>query len=504
MKTNRKPDVIKRGKIMKRRDFMKMAGAGAAGMISIGSVPGRMAFGARDYYQLQKKPNVLYVFSDMQRAYSMGCYGDTNARTPVLDKFAAQGARFDTAMSNTPVSCPHRACLMSGQYAHHHGMISNGVNFLPEVKCFAETFSAAGYTTAYVGKWHLQFPAEGSDTRRFGFPAVDKKFAHYKTEHTVKPCADKTIEFINELCASSKPWLCMLSWLPPHAPYKASPGYASHFNTLALPPNVPNGDPRDFALNSLPDYYGMIEEIDTEFGRILSALETAGVADDTIVVFSSDHGDMIGSHGYMNKRWPYEESARVPLLIRYPKAIKPNTVISDPIGTPDMYPTIAGLAGVASPVGLDGLDFSGLVTGKAYAPRDYVYLAMHYAYVPWPGWRAIRTGDYIYARVVDKPWLLFDMKNDPWQMINLIDDPSSKSLVEEMDKRLVSIIKETGDSWTIKATSGDISNWEPGGSKQKSAYLGVTWPGCGVTEREAKEKKGKKRKAGGAENDMDF
>ncbi|MCX6327188.1 MAG: sulfatase-like hydrolase/transferase, partial [Bacteroidia bacterium] len=258
-------------------------------------------------------------------------------------------------------------------------------------------------------------------------------------------------------------------------------GYASHFNSPAIPPNVPNGDPHDFALNSLPDYYGMIEEIDTEFGRILSALETAGVADDTIVVFSSDHGDMIGSHGYKNKRWPHEESTRVPLLIRYPKAIIPNTVISDPIGTPDMYPTIAGLAGVASPVGLDGLDFSGLVTGKAYAPRDYVYMAMHYAYVPWPGWRAIRTGDYMYARVVDKPWLLFDMKNDPLQMINLIDDPSSKSLAEEMDIRLTSIIKETGDSWTIKATSGDISKWAPGGAKQKSAYLGVTWPGCGVT-----------------------
>lgn len=482
-----------------RRQFLKTVSM-TTGMLGFVPVLGQSSSGAQASPQRRKQPNVLYIFSDMQRAYSLGCCGDKNARTPVLDQFATQGARFDAAMSNTPVCCPHRACLMSGQYAHHHGMVSNSVDFLPKVKCLAETFRTAGYTTAYVGKWHLQFPKEGSATRRFGFPVEGEKFAHYNTEHVVKPCADKTIEFIKELCAASTPWFCMLSWLPPHAPYKASQGYADHFRNLKIPPNVPAGAPREFAVKNLPDYYGMIEEIDMEFGRILAALDATGAADDTIVVFSSDHGDMIGAHGYVQKRWPHEESARVPLLIRYPKGIKPNTVISDPIGTPDIYPTLAGLAGVSVPQNLDGLDYSGLIQGTAQAPRDYVYLQMHYAFVPWPGWRALRTRQYMYARVVDKPWLLFDMQNDPWQMNNLVDDPASKKLVEEMDHRLLTIMQETGDSWTVKAPSGDLYLWKPGGIKQKEGYLGVTWPGCALTGPASgghKKKAGKKAGGGG-------
>ena len=482
-----------------RREFLKAISV-TTGMLGLVPVWGQPA-GSPTPSEGRKKPNLLYVFSDMQRAYSLGCYGDKNARTPVLDRFAAQGARFDAAMSNTPVCCPHRACLMSGQYAHHHGVVSNSVNFLPKVKCFAETFRSTGYTTAYVGKWHLDFPREGSDARKYGFPPEGAKLAHYIVEHKVKPCADKTIEFIKALCTSSTPWFCMLSWLPPHTPYKASQGYAEHFKNPTIPPNVPAGEPREFAAANLPDYYGMIEEIDMEFGRILAALDATGGAEDTIVVFSSDHGDMVGSHGYLHKRWPHEHSARVPLLIRYPKAIKPNTVISDPIGTPDIYPTLAGLAGVVVPQGLDGLDFSGLIEGKTPAPRDYVYLQMPYAYVPWPGWRAIRTGDYMYARTVDKPWLLFDMKKDPWQLKNLVGDPSSQKLVKEMDGRLLAIMKETGDSWQVKATSGDLKKWLPGGSKQHECYLGVTWPGCTVTEENAKRgKKGRKKAKSGSED----
>ena len=143
-----------------------------------------------------------------------------------------------------------------------------------------------------------------------------------------------------------KPWLLFVSWILPHSPYKAPDGYREHFSNITIPPNVPPGAATEYAEQCLPDYYGMIESLDDEFGRILEAVEKAGVADDTIVVFSSDHGDMIGSQGLKAKRWPYEESARIPLLIRYPRSIKPGTVIADPIGSPDIYPTLAGLAGV--------------------------------------------------------------------------------------------------------------------------------------------------------------
>ena len=473
----------------------------------------------------RRLPNVLYVFSDMQRATSLGCYGDPNVRTPTLDAFARQGARFDAAMSNTPVCCPHRACLMTGLYSHHHGVVSNSVNFTRKARGLAEQFRDAGYVTGYAGKWHIP-PGYGSeDSMPLGFPRDESAAAkrpgkpargHYVTvtardengreveKEVYRPTlmTDKAIRFIEENSKGQAPWLFFVSWIPPHGPYAAPKEFRQHYQgELKLPPNVPEGLSAEYARACLPDYYGMVESLDAEFKRILDALDQAGVAEDTIVCYSSDHGDMVGSHGYKAKRWPHEESARVPLLIRYPRAIRAGQVIADPFSTVDVYPTLAALAGIKPPTGIDGLDYSPLLTGKSTAsPRDYVFLQMLYAYVPWPGWRALRTRQYSYARTGKGPWLLFDMAKDPYQMNNLIDDPASRGLVQEMDKRLASIMKETGDSWDLKATTGDLANWVPGGGKQKSQNLGVPWPGGQIqapNEKKtspAKEKTGRKKK----------
>jgi arylsulfatase A-like enzyme len=445
-----------------------------------------------------RRPNVLFVFSDMQRAYSMGCYGDANARTPHLDGLASEGVRFDAAISNTPVCCPYRACLMSGQYAHHNGVMSNGVGFRPGVKCVAETFRDAGYETGYSGKWHINTPQEVGREFRYGFPESGTPFGFYRTDRHSANVTDVALKFIAEKSGQKKPWLLFVSWILPHSPYQAPDGYREHFENITIPPNVPPGAATENAQQCLPDYYGMIESLDDEFGRILAALDGAGVADDTIVVYSSDHGDMIGSQGLKAKRWPYEESARIPLLIRYPRSLKPGTVIADPIGSPDMYPTLAGLAGVEAPDGLDGADFSPLLRGEtSKPPRDYVYLEMQYAYVPWPGWRALRTRDLMYARTADKPWLLFNLAKDPWQMKNLVDDPAGQTLVKELDDRLAAIMRETGDSWDVRADSGDLQNWLPGAGKQQGqATLGADWPGKAVdspANETPKKRKGRRK-----------
>ena len=253
-----------------------------------------------------RRPNVLFVFSDMQRAYSMGCYGDVNARTPHLDALARQGARFDAAISNTPVCCPYRACLMSGQYAHHHGVMSNSVPFRPTVKCVAETFGDAGYETGYSGKWHISTPREMGEELRYGFPDSGTPFGFYRTDRHSANVTDVAIQFIAEKSEKEKPWLLFVSWILPHSPYKAPDGYREHFRNITIPPNVPPGAATENAKQCLPDYYGMIESLDDEFGRLVAALEKAGVVDDTIVVFSSDHGDVIGSQGLKAKRWPYD------------------------------------------------------------------------------------------------------------------------------------------------------------------------------------------------------
>jgi len=463
--------------VLDRRAFLRVGAAGLAAsllqlaepMQALGATPGNR--------NPPRPPNVLFVFSDMQRAHSMGCYGDANARTPALDAFAQQGARLDAAMSNTPVCCPYRACLMSGQYAHHHGVMSNGVEFRPTVKCIAQTFRDAGYETGYSGKWHIISPKDAPDPT-YGFPTPKTDFGFYRTDRRSATVTDVALKFIAAKSKGPKPWILFVSWILPHSPYQAPAGYAQHFSRVTIPGNVPEGLPAENAKKCLPDYYGMIESLDDEFQRLLRALEQAGVADDTIVVYSSDHGDMIGCQGYKAKRWPYEESARIPFLIRYPRAIRPGTVIADPFGAPDVYPTLAGLAGLKAPDGVDGADFSPLFRGETtLPPRDYVYLEMQYAYVPWPGWRALRTRQYMYARTKEKPWFLFDLKDDPWERKNLVDDPSRQALVREFDDRLASIMRETGDSWNSAAMTGDLQAWVPGGPKQQSQNLGVGFPG---------------------------
>jgi arylsulfatase A-like enzyme len=441
-----------------------------------------------------RRPNILYVFSDMQRATSIGAYGDPNVRTPTLDALARQGARFDAAMSNTPVCCPHRACLQTGLYSHHHGVVSNGVRFTRKARGLAEQFRAAGYLTGYTGKWHippgygtengdpLGFPSEAleglartrRDEVRPHYMQVDGKQAYIPTVLT-----DRTVKFIEEKSRQSAPWVFFLSWLPPHSPYASPPDFRRHYDgKLQLPPNVPKGLPEEFARKALPDYYGMVESLDAEMKRILDALERSGAAQDTIVCYSSDHGDMVGSQGYTAKRWPYEESARVPLLVRYPRAIRPGQTVSTPFSTVDVYPTLAGLAGLKPPPNIDGVDYSSFLTGRAgRAPRDFAFLQMMYAYVPWPGWRSIRTEEYTYARTAKGPWLLYQTRKDPFQMKNLVDDRSSRALVGEMDKRLTSLMKETGDSWEYQAKTGDYELWLKGGSKQEGQDLGVPYPG---------------------------
>jgi arylsulfatase A-like enzyme len=440
-----------------------------------------------------RKPNVLYVISDMQRAYSLGCYGDKNAHSPQLDRFATEGLRLDGAISPTPVCCPHRACLMSGQYAHHNGMMSNGAEFKPTVKCLGEAFRDAGYVTGYVGKWHLG-KARNPNDPTYGFPAPGTEYGVYQFKRDPAPTTDIALKFIAEKSKGEAPWLLMVSWIWPHAPYDAPAKLREHFQSPTIPPNVPSGTAHDFAAKALPDYYGMIEALDGEFGRLLQAVKDAGVAEDTIIVFSSDHGDMIGGQGYKAKRWPFEESARVPFLIRYPRQLSAGRVLDQPFGTPDIYPTLAGLAGVAVSKGLDGADFSSFFAGKsAQPPRDYVYLEMAYAYVPWPGWRAIRTRDQMYARTVDKPWLLFDVKQDPWEMHNLVQEPAQQALVKQMDARLTSAMKLAGDSWTNQTACGDVDLWVPGGPKQRTQNLGHAFPG--QVKSSAAPGKGKRKKA---------
>ena len=503
-----------------RREFMGQMAAGAMALTLTDAVPGMATPSTGG-----KRPNILYVMSDQHRASSLGCYGDPTVRTPHFDAFALQGARFATATSCTPVCCPHRASLMTGQFSHHHGVLSNSMHLHPSAPCLGETFRRAGYDTGYFGKWHIFCQSLGD--LQLGFPVREfkkqdedeegaavrggKSKGHYITvtqkdakghnveKEVYKPTflVDEAIRFLREHRGRTAPWMLVVSWVPPHTPYASPPQFRAHYQgRLKIPSNVPAGAAEEFTRSVLPDYYGMIESLDTEFGRLLAALDETGAADDTIVCYSADHGDMLGSHACKFKRWPYDASVRVPFLIRYPRAIASGQVVSVPFNTPDIYPTLAGLAGVKAPSKLDGLDYAPLLTGRnSHAPRDHSYLSMSYGYVQWPGWRAVRTEQYAFACTKKGPWFLYDMQKDPLEAANLVAERSSKALVEEMSRQLAAAMEQSGDHWGVKTNGGDIQKFASADTKKlREQNLGVQLPDGGQLPAASPETKNHRRK----------
>jgi hypothetical protein len=226
----------------------------------------------------------------------------------------------------------------------------------------------------------------------------------------------------------------------------------------------------------LPHYYGLIEGLDVEFGRLMAELDRLGMTNDTIVVYTSDHGEMLGRHGLMGKRWPYRDSTGVPFLIRWPGRIASGETVPMPFGTPDIMPTLLGLAGLEVPAGLDGSDYSARLLGRSGAAgQEHVYLAMHFGFVPWPGWRGVRTERYLYARLEDRPWLLYDLQNDPFEGRNLMVEGSP--LVEELDGLTLELMFGLGDTWRGLPEVADWRKWTPGGIGQIQQIAGGDYPG---------------------------
>jgi len=259
---------------------------------------------------------------------------------------------------------------------------------------------------------------------------------------------DLALEFIDAANDDDdRPWLCMLSWGPPHDPFIPPERYR-HYTDVTLPPNVPlGGDAERIVVEDLPLYYGLIEAIDDQFARLMRQLEARGLADDTIVIYASDHGNMMGAFNYLGKEMPYHESTGVPFLLRWPGQVAAGSTYRTPFGAPDIFPTLVGLAGIDRPDGIDGTDLSADILGIADAPtQDAAYLAAWDTPVtPWPGWRGVRTERHLYARRQDRPWILFDLIEDPWQLHDLRKD--NIPLRRELDGLTREWMEKLGDNW---------------------------------------------------------
>ena len=290
-----------------------------------------------------RKPNVLYLLADQWRAVATGYAGDPNVKTPHLDRLANQSVNFTHAVSGCPVCSPHRASLMTGQFPLTNGVFMNDVHLRDDATCLAEVFHAAGYDTGYIGKWHL----DGRGRSNYIPPESRQGFDYWKVlecthnynhsfyyagnDPTKRTWPDydaiaqtqDAMQYVKEHARGDKPFVLFLSWGPPHNPYQTAPQkYRAMYDPdkLQLRPNVPESmqkQPRQ----DLAGYYAYCTALDDCIGDLLKMLDDAGLTRETIVVFSTDHGAMLGSQGQYRKQKPWDESIRVPLLIRYPRAL---------------------------------------------------------------------------------------------------------------------------------------------------------------------------------------
>ncbi len=421
----------------------------------------------------ERRPNILYFFPDQMRAQAMGCMGNKDAKTPHIDRLAGEGVLFRNMLANTPVCCPARSILQTGQYCHVNGMVANDLRLREDRISIAEVLDKQGYRTGFIGKWHLDggkrmpgYVPPGPRRQGYQFWAANQcSHRHFDTQYfrdSPEPIpitrfepevwTDLGLEFLEDRRKDEQPFLLMIQYGPPHNPYKAPPEYEAMFDPekLTLRPNWKQGQPKVPGRKEIASYYAMIANLDDQVGRLVKALDEFGLAEDTIFVFNSDHGDMLGSHGMRLKRKPWEESIRVPGIFRYPRKIKPGRQETALLSHVDIMPTLLALCGAPIPAGVQGVDRSRLVLGETAEGPESAYFQIFGPYNAGgvaDGWRGVRTQRYMYARYRDKPWLLYDLKEDPYEMNNLAEDPAAASLVSEMDGRINAWMKKTGDSW---------------------------------------------------------
>ena len=459
----------------------------------------------------KQDPNVLIIHVDQLAAWTISAYGGGDEiKTPNIDRLAREGAMATNFYANTPVSTPSRGSLQSGLYPQVNGAYSNSIQIKQNIPTFASELRDNGYSTGYAGKWHLDGNPKrpGWDIRGKDMGWTDRKymysFGHYKTvldnpdpngypifkpEIAVNPedyptdwFFTKTINFIDK--HKGEKFCFMLAIPDPHIPYSVRKPYDTMFppETIKLPATLlqePKSDhylyneafpkpgekakeksygavTQENIIKELPkwksQYLGMIKLIDDQVGRLFSYMDENKLMDNTIIVFTADHGDMMGEHARMAKGVPLETAARIPFIVRYPSKIKAGTVVPAVMSNIDFYPTLLDLTGHKTKYAdkLNGQDAAPLFEGKKIKWNEAAFMRLHGDKNPWV---AVVTPDYklVYSKqdVGDKP-LLIDRKKDPSESYNFATDPKYASALKDLTKQLVDYCEEYNDpsiSW---------------------------------------------------------
>ncbi len=423
-------------------------------------------------------PNVLWIFSDQHRAHALGCAGDPNVETPNLDRLATEGMRFTSAYSNTPLCAPFRANLYTGQYITTHGVISLHRPLLPMQPELPEVLRRHGYHTCHHGKWHL---AGGAGPTHFVSPYFrpgwdvwqgwENSNEPFRTMYAAGPgpgpfrwfdgyqtdcLTDLTLEWLDAL-PDDQPWFHVMSIEPPHPPNQAPEPYMAMYADRALDfrENFDHENEHTERFKEvLRGYYAQIRNLDDNVGRVLQKLEDMDQLDNTVVMYFSDHGDLMGSHGRLGKSRPEEESSCIPLLVRYPELVPGGTVSDALISAVDFMPTLLGVLGLPIPDGVEGEDLSRVLRDPKEAGADSVLLQYESTFFPATPdsvFRTIRLGNWKYTCYLTQgPCQLFNLASDPYEMDNRIDDPAAAGQREKLHAALAQKLEQLGDEFPAR------------------------------------------------------
>lgn len=427
-----------------------------------------------------RKPNFLFIYTDDQRWDAMGVVqremGDRGRypwfETPNMDRLATEGVRFRNAFVTLPLCAPSRAVFLTGRYNHLNGVANNRTPFPESNVTHASLMRDAGYVTAYIGKWHM----DGQRGQRPGFSysasfiGQGKYFdCPFEINGDVKPTTgwvddistDFAIDFLKQ--HRDQPFSIVLGFKSCHGPF-TPPNRAQKRFADARARTVPNlnipavyrgaVDGNDFKASAENEtkvnhgYFQCLSAIDDNIGRLLNSLDELGLTNDTVVVFSSDNGYYHGEHGLGDKRSAYEESLRIPMLVRYPKRFSNGTTVDEMALSIDLAPTFLELAGIPVPQSMQGRSWVPLLTGKNKEWRQS-FLAEYFlenSFPTTPTLVAVRTTT---AKLIKYPghdeWTeLFDLNMDPYETRNLFKDPASSELLVKMNAEFESQVKATG------------------------------------------------------------
>lgn len=425
------------------------------------------------------RPNVLILHADQWRAQAFGYAGDKDVITPNIDALARESANFVNAVSSLPVSTPARAATLTGQRPLTNGVFMNDIQLDPKAITIADVLAEAGYDTAYIGKWHLDGNKRRVITppgpRRQGFQywkAINCTHKYNKSGYYANNDPKKKTwsgydvfaqgkdaqAYLADSAREAKPFFMMLSWGPPHSPYHSAPQkYKDMYDTatLTLRPNVPRNWYNKIR-HDLGGYYAHLTAIDDALGQIIDTLKREKLYDNTIIMFTSDHGDLLGSHGFYGKQAPWDESIRVPMLVKYSGeyAVAPGPREAM-MTCEDIMPTLLGMCGVQIPSSVQGADYSAYLRGGANPKQDDVadILCVQPSSNQWnrksggEEFRGLRTPRYTYVRNLDGPWYFYDNKTDPYQLHNLVGDARTSDVQNQLDTLLTKRLEAYGDEF---------------------------------------------------------